>query len=490
MCYVLIDALMLAVVPVLFDYTLAPRKRVAKNLDVLVGAEAGFDMESSPTTVEVTLALRVLEGCCLVSSGCRATACDHSAVSVISSPAFKCQWGTLLSISCQHHILCTFSLLRSLITGTHWFLLSWKTRSTERLFRWITCCHARFVGQPEGTHCHSMAHQTWEQDKLHERVDLGLSPCFLVGAFLRVCYTHKNVCCYRSLNGYTDCAKLLRCSETIIWIPTFGESLKHPSPPFAFSLGTWLLTLLACRLKIAEFIVILISQVLPNTNTGFGIGEGSRTAWMTKWSQQELVEVLGEESREVIDSIIGAGRQKFCDQETQQSVTLGYARELLDLTSWLIYIVASNLYYTPHGLKISDANEEVGQFRRTRLLWSSTLLATLTMLDSRGSWTGFKVSGEGSLLIARSLDSLLVESSHTFASPVVELLVWPILRLWSFGAGMENLDSSKNVESWHNIFENLFDCWALNHNIQLWEIIFRNFPWICDQWLSSWWSSL
>ena len=71
--------------PVLFDYTLAPRKRLAKNLSILTGAQAGSDVESSPTSVEVALGLRVLEGCCLLYSGCRTIASQHAAVLVFSS---------------------------------------------------------------------------------------------------------------------------------------------------------------------------------------------------------------------------------------------------------------------------------------------------------------------------------------------------------------------------------------------------------------------
>lgn len=81
MMYALV--VMVPVVPVLFDYTLAPRKRLAKNLSVLTGPQAGSDVESTPTGVEVALGLRVLEGCCLLYSGCRATASHYAAVSVI-----------------------------------------------------------------------------------------------------------------------------------------------------------------------------------------------------------------------------------------------------------------------------------------------------------------------------------------------------------------------------------------------------------------------
>lgn len=77
--------LVLPVVPVLFDYALAPRKRLVKNLNISAGAEAGLDVEISSTTAEVVLALRVLEGCCLLYSGCRTTASQHAAVSVLTS---------------------------------------------------------------------------------------------------------------------------------------------------------------------------------------------------------------------------------------------------------------------------------------------------------------------------------------------------------------------------------------------------------------------
>jgi len=93
------------------------------------------------------------------------------------------------------------------------------------------------------------------------------------------------------------------------------------------------LSLLWCRLRIAEFIVLLISQILPSSNRGFGAGEGPKPAWMTKWAQQELVELLGEASSAVVDKIMDAGRHKFSDQEGQQTAMLRYAQELLHLAS-------------------------------------------------------------------------------------------------------------------------------------------------------------
>jgi len=75
----------------------------------------------------------------------------------------------------------------------------------------------------------------------------------------------------------------------------------------------------------------LISQILPSSNRGFGLGEGPKPAWMTKWAQQELVELLGEESSAVVDDIMDAGRHKFSDQEDQRTSMLRYAQELLHL---------------------------------------------------------------------------------------------------------------------------------------------------------------
>lgn len=86
------------------------------------------------------------------------------------------------------------------------------------------------------------------------------------------------------------------------------------------------------RLKIAEFIVILISQVLPSANASFVV-DGPRPAWMTKWAQQELVEILGEESRALVDGIINAGRQTFSGQENRQLAMLDFAQQLLHLAS-------------------------------------------------------------------------------------------------------------------------------------------------------------
>lgn len=119
--------------PVLFDHTLAPRKRIAKNLNVLGAPEAGSEVESAPTTSEVALALRVLEGCCLLYSACRSTASQHAAVSVnflLSSfhltvsydgmKSFFWSWGSLTYVTVllklqeflgRYIVLCTFSFL-------------------------------------------------------------------------------------------------------------------------------------------------------------------------------------------------------------------------------------------------------------------------------------------------------------------------------------------------------------------------------------------
>lgn len=215
----------LQVVPVLFDHTLAPRKRIAKNLNVLGAPEAGSEVESAPTTSEVALALRVLEGCCLLYSGCRSTASQHAAVSELID--FFLAGGSSVQSTCLDGLL------------------------------------AVMLDSPPN-------------QKEFERV-----------------------------HGLRKIAEMLRNS--------------HLDPDI--------------RLKISEFIVILISQVLPNGNRGFGVGEGPKPAWMTKWAQQELVEILGEESSAVVDGIIDAGRQIFSDQEHQQTSMLRYAQELLQLAS-------------------------------------------------------------------------------------------------------------------------------------------------------------
>lgn len=191
-------------------------------------------------------------------------------------------------------------------------------------------------------------------------------------------------------------AKLLKCLETVIWIPAFGKpTITCPLGAytiwslllisllllllFLFILQYWwpVLNFLAngTRLKIAEFIVILMSQILPSSNRGFGLGEGPKPAWMTKWAQQELIEVLGKECSAVVDDIIDAGRQTYLDKDGQQTAMLRYAQELLQLASWfqawnhpLKWIITSNLYFidsVAQHMYISDTNVEVGYFQKS-----------------------------------------------------------------------------------------------------------------------------
>lgn len=87
----------------------------------------------------------------------------------------------------------------------------------------------------------------------------------------------------------------------------------------------------ASRLKIAEFVVILISQILPSANRISGQGDALKPAWITKWAHQELVEILGEKSSEVVEDIINADRTTHPD--TQQTTMLSYAQKLLHLAS-------------------------------------------------------------------------------------------------------------------------------------------------------------
>jgi hypothetical protein len=71
----------LQVVPVLFEHTLVPHKWAVKNPD-LSAADARTEVESPPSTSELTLALRVLEGCCLLDTASQTIASQYSAVSV------------------------------------------------------------------------------------------------------------------------------------------------------------------------------------------------------------------------------------------------------------------------------------------------------------------------------------------------------------------------------------------------------------------------
>jgi hypothetical protein len=70
-----------AVVPVLFEHTLVPHKWAVKNPD-LSATDAHTEVESPPSTSELTLALRVLEGCCLLDTASQTIASQYSAVSV------------------------------------------------------------------------------------------------------------------------------------------------------------------------------------------------------------------------------------------------------------------------------------------------------------------------------------------------------------------------------------------------------------------------
>lgn len=84
------------VIPVLFQNTLHPRK---ENPDVTLNHIFGVEpvkITSPPTDSEVALALRVLEGCCLLHSGSAALAYKYKAVKVqlarcyMLNPECKC----------------------------------------------------------------------------------------------------------------------------------------------------------------------------------------------------------------------------------------------------------------------------------------------------------------------------------------------------------------------------------------------------------------
>lgn len=73
-----------AVVPVLFEHALGmPKPDPVVSLDRVFGVEP-MRVTSPATEAEVALALRVLEGCCLISGECSSMAHQHRAVKVLS----------------------------------------------------------------------------------------------------------------------------------------------------------------------------------------------------------------------------------------------------------------------------------------------------------------------------------------------------------------------------------------------------------------------
>lgn len=70
----------LQVVPVLFERSLAPAKSPPMLLTDPVSFDEPLQVVSPPTDYEVALALRVLEGCCLLDKGSRNIASQHMAI--------------------------------------------------------------------------------------------------------------------------------------------------------------------------------------------------------------------------------------------------------------------------------------------------------------------------------------------------------------------------------------------------------------------------
>jgi hypothetical protein len=72
------------VIPVLFQNSLhQPKQDPVVTLDHIFGTEP-MKITSPPTDSEIALALRVLEGCCLLYSRCTALAHKYKAVKVIA----------------------------------------------------------------------------------------------------------------------------------------------------------------------------------------------------------------------------------------------------------------------------------------------------------------------------------------------------------------------------------------------------------------------
>lgn len=70
----------LQVVPVLFERSLAPAKSPPMLLSDPISFDEPLQVVSPPTDYEVALALRVLEGCCLLDKGSRNIASQHMAI--------------------------------------------------------------------------------------------------------------------------------------------------------------------------------------------------------------------------------------------------------------------------------------------------------------------------------------------------------------------------------------------------------------------------
>ncbi|KAI5080829.1 hypothetical protein GOP47_0004012 [Adiantum capillus-veneris] len=70
----------LQVVPVLFEHSLAPARSPPVLPSDPLSLEGPLQVVSAPTDYEVALALRVLEGCCLLDKGSRVLASQHMAI--------------------------------------------------------------------------------------------------------------------------------------------------------------------------------------------------------------------------------------------------------------------------------------------------------------------------------------------------------------------------------------------------------------------------
>ena len=71
-----------SVVPVLFEHILTPVRSHNTIPRVIVSYEEPLQIVSPPTDYEVVLALRVLEGCCLLHEGSRVVASQYKAIKV------------------------------------------------------------------------------------------------------------------------------------------------------------------------------------------------------------------------------------------------------------------------------------------------------------------------------------------------------------------------------------------------------------------------
>ncbi|KAG6542027.1 hypothetical protein Mapa_016590 [Marchantia paleacea] len=206
----------LQVVPVLFEHTLAPLKRDSNEQQVI----------SAPSSNEISLALRILEGCCLLDTSSRLLASRHAACKELLSLLLKCE-------------------------------------------------------QPEQSAC--------------------------LDALLAVL-----------LDSPANQKEL----ERIQGVMKIAELVKRTDMDDTI------------RLKCAEFLLLLIGQVLPKQTkpaNGFQNVEGRKSGFTAEGARQDVVEILGRRAGVVLDAMAST-ESAVSDFDTKQTSLRTLAQRLVDLS--------------------------------------------------------------------------------------------------------------------------------------------------------------